>query len=177
VNFSDKTFDLIVCSYALYFFPEIIPHISRILKEDGFFITITHGEKNMGELIEVASGILAQNTRFKGKKLPIESIIRHFSTHNCRPLLSSCFSRVIIKNYINSLVFRPEDVEHLLEYFRFKSPFFLTDTDVETEQATQLLSHYLQKGGLSGKVFIMNKDDIICTCSSPIQRKDNEKEA
>jgi ubiquinone/menaquinone biosynthesis C-methylase UbiE len=175
-NVSDKTLDLIVCSYALYFFPEIIPHISRVLKEDGFFITITHGEKNMRELIDFAGGILVKNTQLEGGKLPIESIIRHFSSHNCRPLLSSCFGRVIIKNYINSLVFQPENVEHLFEYFRFKSPFFVTDTDVETEEVIQLLSCYLQKISLSGKIFIMNKDDIICICSAPLQRKNNEKE-
>ena len=38
------SFDLVICSYALYFFADMIPEIARVLKKDGIFITITHSQ-------------------------------------------------------------------------------------------------------------------------------------
>jgi len=37
-TFADRTFDLILCSYALYFFPEAIPEIARLLHPQGTFV-------------------------------------------------------------------------------------------------------------------------------------------
>ncbi len=48
----DRSYDLILCSFALYFFPEVIPHIARILRPGGVFIAITHDRRNMGELMD-----------------------------------------------------------------------------------------------------------------------------
>ncbi|MEN8226360.1 MAG: class I SAM-dependent methyltransferase, partial [Bacteroidota bacterium] len=45
----NNTYDLILCSYAMYFFPEIIKRISRILKVDGHFIAITHAIPHIPE--------------------------------------------------------------------------------------------------------------------------------
>ncbi|PKN65813.1 MAG: hypothetical protein CVU52_10915, partial [Deltaproteobacteria bacterium HGW-Deltaproteobacteria-10] len=47
------SFDLVICSFALYFFANMIPEIARVLKKDGKFITITHYQSNMRELIEL----------------------------------------------------------------------------------------------------------------------------
>ena len=48
-----NSFDLIICSYALYFFPEIIPQISRILEPTGIFVTITHSDNHLFELFSL----------------------------------------------------------------------------------------------------------------------------
>ncbi len=50
-KYPPASFDLIICSFALYFFVEMIPEIARVLKKDGIFITITHDQCNMQELI------------------------------------------------------------------------------------------------------------------------------
>ena len=51
-KYPSGSFDLVICSYALYFFPNMISEIARILKTDGFFITITHSKKDMWEMVE-----------------------------------------------------------------------------------------------------------------------------
>ncbi len=170
-KFKDKSLDLILCSYALYIFPEIIPHISRILKDEGVFITITHCENNMRELIDAVKDILKNKKIFQLNKLPVEMIIGKFTSGNCHSLLSPWFGRVAIKNYINSLIFGKDEMKYLLEYFRFKSPLFLADTDCG-EEVAPLLAFHLQEIIRSREVFTMNKDDIICICSSPFHRKE-----
>ena len=56
-----RSFDLIICSYALYFFAGMIPEISRILKRDGIFITITHSQCDMQELVDITKKIMKRN--------------------------------------------------------------------------------------------------------------------
>jgi ubiquinone/menaquinone biosynthesis C-methylase UbiE len=170
-NFKDKSFDLILCSYALYFFRETIPHISRILTEEGIFVTITHCENNMEELIDAAKDVLKNEKIFQLNKLPVEIIIDKFTSRNCHSLLSPWFGRVVTKNYNNSLILGQDEMKCLIEYFRFKSPLFLTDTG-HGEEITPLLAYHLQKIIHSRKLFTMNKDDIICICSSPFHQKE-----
>ncbi len=111
----DRQFDLILCSYALYFFPEIIPDISRVLKNDGMFAVITHHSGNMGDLIEAAKEALRDSNMLTGEALPIEGIIRRFSSENGYQLLSPWFGRVRSLDYPNDLVFSPGALEELVE--------------------------------------------------------------
>jgi len=53
IKYPTASYDLIICSYALYFFPDLIEDIARILAGDGFFITITHSEADMRELVDI----------------------------------------------------------------------------------------------------------------------------
>ena len=64
-KFNDRSFDLILCSYALYFFPEFIPDISRILASSGSFIAITHDRNNMKEQIAITKEVLSNNNVLK----------------------------------------------------------------------------------------------------------------
>jgi len=166
-KFQDKTFDLILCSYSLYFFPDLIPVISRILKGHGFFIVITHGRDNMSELVSVTKDVLAGNSAHRDQKLPLESIISQFSSENGFSLLSPWFSRVETVDYSNSLVFRPEDSKELVEYFLFKSPFLLSGTDTEMEWFIHLLSGKLQQPSFIEEGFTISKNDRIYICSLP----------
>jgi len=77
-----KTYDLILCSYALYSFPEYIPHISRILKETGIFVTITHTKPHMKEFTDYVRKILHKHDIKLTGKLPYEELIDNFSNEN-----------------------------------------------------------------------------------------------
>lgn len=165
---SSASFDLVLCSYALYFFPRIIPYISRVMRKNGRFIAITHNGENMRELIDAVKEILPATKAARNGKLPVEKLIARFSSENGNALLSPWFGRVRVRDYHNSLVFRPADIAKVLEYFRFKSPFFLAGTEFEAETTAALLAAHLQQSVTPRKRFIMTKDDSVFICSNPL---------
>lgn len=166
-EFAAADFDLVLCSYALYFFPRIIPYIARITREGGMFITITHNRNNMRELIAAVKGVLPEVTAVKKRSLPVEKLIAGFCSENGGALLAPWFSRVQAIGYDNSLVFHPDDIQQLLEYFRFKAPFFLSATACNAETVTALLGGRLQRIVIAQNRFILSKGDGIFICTGP----------
>jgi ubiquinone/menaquinone biosynthesis C-methylase UbiE len=167
------TFDLVICSFALYFFVEMIPDIARILKKDGIFITITHDQCNMQELIALTKTILKKNKLLSGNELlPIEIILRQFSAENGTALLSPYFRRIQQIDFNNSLIFKAQETEFFLEYYQFKRPFFLTGTNTLKNDIFNQLRLELQKIALNSKTIKMCKDDRIFICLEPLSLKE-----
>jgi ubiquinone/menaquinone biosynthesis C-methylase UbiE len=162
------SFDLIICSYALYFFVEMIPEIARVLKKDGTFITITHDQCNMQELIHITRKTLKEHRLLlKNQLLPIEVIIRQFSAENGRKLLNPFFGDIRKFDFKNSLIFQPWDIFFFIDYYQFKSPFFLAGTGIQKISIVNKLLNKLQDIGAECKVITMCKDDTIFICSNP----------
>lgn len=172
-KYPPSSFDLIICSYALYFFVGMIPEIARVLKEDGLFITITHDECNMQELIHITRATLKEHHLLAGNRLlPIEIIIRQFSADNGKDLLDPYFGSVRRFDFQNSLVFQPWEIFFFVDYYQFKSPLFLSGTGATKEKLVQKMLHKLQDTGAGRKVISMCKDDTIFICAKPAFRKD-----
>ncbi|MRR16510.1 MAG: class I SAM-dependent methyltransferase [Deltaproteobacteria bacterium] len=162
------SFDLIICSFALYFFVEMIPEIARVLRKDGIFITITHDECNMQELIHITRRtLIEQNLLAHNHLLPIEIIVSQFSGENGEKLLRPYFGRVQKLNFKNSLIFQPWDIDFFVNYYQFKSPFLLVGTDAEKKNIVNKLLHKLKDIGAQNKVIAMCKDDAIFICQQP----------
>ena len=167
------SFDLIICSYALYFFVEMLPEIARVLKKDGIFITITHDECNMQELIHITRNTLQEhNLLASNHLLPIEVIIRQFSAENGEILLRPLFGQIRKLYFKNSLVFQPWDIYFFIDYYQFKSPFFLVGTGAHKKNIVDKLLGKLQDIGAESKVITMCKDDAIFICSQPQNSKE-----
>lgn len=163
-----NSFDLIICSFALYFFVEMIPEIARVLRKDGIFIAITHDECNMQELIHITRRTLKeQNLLPNDHLLPVEVIVQQFSAENGEKLLGPYFGQVRKLNFKNSLIFQPWDIDFFVNYYQFKSPFLLVGTDAEKKDIVNKLLHKLQDIGAQNKVIAMCKDDAIFICSQP----------
>ena len=172
-KYPTHSFDLVICSFALYFFAEMIPEIARVLKKDGKFITITHCQSNMRELIAITRKILEQNKLLADNEpLPIEVIIRQFSAENGRELLNKNFDQVISIDFKNSLIFQPHEINFFIEYFLFKSPFFLIGTKPDSNIIIDQLVHELQNIAAAEKIINMCKDDRIFICSQPFLIKE-----
>jgi SAM-dependent methyltransferase len=169
-DLAEKSVDLVICSYSLYFFPEIIPDISRILKKNGLLIATVHKKGNMGELVHTAKDILLENNMLQEDvKLPIETLISRFSSENAFETLSPWFQDIRTKDYVNRLVFKPEDIYSLVEYFRFKHPLLLSRTEIEIESALNLLKTRLEELFTQRRDnFIISKDDTVFICSKPL---------
>jgi len=172
-DLKDNSFDLIISSYSLYFFPEIVPDVSRVLHEKGFFIATVHNKHNMGELIGFAKEILTSNGMLKqDEKLPIEMFVNSFSSERGYKLLPPWFENIRATKFSNTLVFEPIDMYALLEYFRFKLPFLFSSTPAKLEAVFDLFEIQLQKFYSSpSKNFTISKDDTIFICSQPSYEK------
>lgn len=167
------SFDLIICSFALYFFAGMIPEIARILKKDGIFIAITHYQSNMQELIEITKKILEYSKLLNSNEfLPIEEIVRQFSGENGREFLEKNFGRVVSIDFENMLIFQKYEINFFIEYFHFKSPFFLIGTNTNSKIIVNELIHELQEIATEKKVITMCKDDRIFICSQPFITKE-----
>ncbi|MBN1365463.1 MAG: class I SAM-dependent methyltransferase [Syntrophaceae bacterium] len=164
-KYPSGSFDLVICSYALYFFPNMISEIARILKTDGVFITITHSKKDMREMVEIVKKILKQNNpRENVQSLPLEIIFDQFSAENGKELLRPSFSRIKGIDFKNTLVFQPQELDRFLDYFQFKKSFFLMGPDAHNKTIINQLLHELQDTALKKNSVIMCKDDKIFIC-------------
>jgi len=164
----EGSWDLVLCSYALYFFPEIIPRIAQLLTPTGLFVTITHAGDNMGELIAAARTALRKIGFLSDREcLPIEEIIGRFNAENGRELLSPWFARIDAADYPNTLSFKPDEVSLLLSYFQFKSPFFLMGIDRERDGILNVIAVHLTDVSQSQHGFTISKDDRIFICREP----------
>lgn len=167
--------DLVICSYALYFFPDIIADIARVLKKNGLFITITHSNADMREMVDIVKKILKQNNVLaENQSLPIEIIFNQFSAENGRNLLQPYFNRIQTIDFRNTLVFKSQEIEQFIDYFQFKKSFFLTGAEAKNQNIIHQLFNELQHTAMNNNFVTMCKDDRIFICSQPTESEDNQ---
>lgn len=164
----NHSIDLILCSYAMYFFPDAIPHIARILKPEGLFITITHEVPHMIEFITYVREILSKNGINLTIDLPYETLIGRFSDKTGPALLQPYFREIEVRNYKADLVFGNQDYEDLIKYFNFKESFFIPEAfDPEGELHRKVVAGIEEdikgKSGLK-----ITKNDVIFICKNPV---------
>ena len=161
--YEDSSFDLIIASYSLYFFVEILPEIARTLRPEGLFITITHFEDSFTELYAAA--------RMNGENTPIAKLIKKFSAENGQTILAQYFTDIEKIEYNNELYFRKEDIEDLLEYTRFKLPLMVLGQDLRDRSSDYNLSVRMEKQieeTLMTKGYLkIKKSDAIFRCRRP----------
>ncbi len=171
-SFAERSCDLILCSYALYFFPEAVPEIARLLHDDGVFIAITHHRRNTGELIRLTKKTLDAIGLYHEKHLPLEIITSRFSSENGLRLLQPWFGGIRRIDFPNRLVFPKEEIESLTEYFRFKSPLYFTDTGLDMDALIPTVLEQITRAALQQNGMSIAKDDCIFVCTLPRQGKE-----
>lgn len=146
------TFDLVVASYSLYFFPEIIPEIARVLRPNGRLLAVTHSEASFHALVRAAE--------LNEVSSPLLKLVSQFSAENGAARLQPHFAEIRKTDYANSLRFGAADQEAFLQYARFKLPLLLSDptapglTAAVVEQ--RLRQSLVRQGGLD-----VDKNDAI----------------
>lgn len=161
-------FDLVLCSYGLYFFPEIIPEIARILKPSGTFVIITHSDDHMQELITFIKTIYATLNLSVPGLLPCEELISVFDNRNGMSLLARKFNRTEEKQYHSSLIFDPGHFDDLKTYLRFKRPFFIPDKHETGNRVFNEVIRRLHERMILEKVCHIKKNDTIFICRKPL---------
>ncbi len=133
IDMASESFDLVVSSYSLYFFAQMLSEVTRLLSLAGTFVVITHSEAMLQEGEEF----------FQFEKS--RKLIEEFSSENGEAKLRKYFSLVRTIDYPNSLIFQREDSEDLAEYIDFKKGFI--EKDIEPKLAMQKLLHELRRRG------------------------------
>jgi ubiquinone/menaquinone biosynthesis C-methylase UbiE len=166
-NIPEKSVDLILCSYALYFFPEYIKQISRILKNDGVFVVITHARPHMKEFTQYVKDILYNEGIHCREPLPYESLISGFSNENGQELLSEYFADVKDIIYKGRLLFNDTDFESFKTYFKFKRSFFIPCKETDIDDMSAVIMERMKNDLQRLKKFEISKEDIIFVCRNP----------
>lgn len=162
-----SSFDLIICSYALYFFPEIIPYITKLLTHNGIFIALTHVSPHMIQLIDIIKTCLRSFGINTADCLPEEELINRFSSENGRQKLTPWFREIQQIEYKNSLKFDSTQYDDIIKYIRFKRLYFIPDGPSGRANILQLLEECIRKQLSTEKDFIISKNDIVFLCTDP----------
>lgn len=162
---ADNIFGLVICSYALYFFPGSIRYVARVLERDGHFVAVTHSRPHMIELTMLVRNILEEQFGKTGGILPYGKLISNFSNENGRDMLSEWFESVEQLEYKNTLIFTEEDYDDFEKYFFFKSSFFLPEGR-DNRHLTALVLEKIRERMKEGPLRI-TKDDMIFICTEP----------
>jgi len=165
-----SSFDLILCSYALYFFPEAIEHISRILKDDGSFIAITHAIPHMREFTTYVRSILKKNGHLFTNDLPYETLISRFSDKNGKEMLQPFFSKINVQEYKGKLAFDSGDHENLISYFNFKHSFFIPEVLDPDNELHKKVASSIKEDLETNEGINITKNDVIFVCSGPTDK-------
>jgi len=166
-GYSDSSFDMVIASYSLYFFPHLIPEISRILKNGGLFITITHTRESLSEAIKLIVTAMKEVGIHVEGDMKITRLFDSFSSENGRSLLKPHFKKVESLEYENKLVFSHENINDCVYYIEKKKNLIykeLLDINADhkkitlfKEKAYQMIVEYSKKnGGIS-----LNKNDMV----------------
>lgn len=163
-SFNDCSFDLVICSYALYFFPEYIKQISRLLKKDGVFIVITHSFPHMKEFTSYIKKILHDKGIDFNKRLPYETLIKKFSNENGMELLSPWFHNITGTDIKSTFLFKYNDCESFEKYFRFKRSFFIPGEKSDEDSLANTIFEKVKNDMKKSGELRISKNDVIFTC-------------
>ncbi|MBN1339619.1 MAG: class I SAM-dependent methyltransferase [Bacteroidales bacterium] len=163
-------YDLILCSFALCFFPAFIKDISRILRENGVFVVIVHAEPHLQELTSMVKNILKDEGINMPEQLPYEKLVSHFSDKNGEKLLLPYFSRIIGREYRNALLFKRGDEQAFEKYFISKRIFFLPEEYGNTGRVFQIILKRIKNTIQEKGLLEISKKDIVYICSEPVKK-------
>jgi SAM-dependent methyltransferase len=165
-------FDLIIASYSLYFFPDLVGDVSRILEPGGIFIAITHSRRSLEEVLQFIPKSLANMGLASPEETRLARLFRAFSMENGQAHLAPFFRRVDVIIYENRLMFPKEDFGDCVDYLNKKDSLLFKDIEERyPHQREAIKSHFYddlrlyaeRKGGLS-----ITKDDAVFRCFEPL---------
>lgn len=148
IDVEADTFDLIISAYSLYFFPDVLSEVHRVLRPDGIFLIITH-----------SASMLEEGEEFFDFS-NLRQVINNFSAENGNTLLRQHFEHVTAVDYINSLVFVKEEKDDLAKYIDFKREFISKDISpvvVKAKMIYELETRGTMKFNKNDRIFVARK--------------------
>jgi len=170
-SYPPRSFDLVLSFFSLYFFPEVVKDVARVLTDDGLFVAITHSQATLRELIQHIPPTMSSLGVHVPELLSIQQLLRTFSAENAEELLQPWFGGVEKKVFRNTLRFTPKEMSHLEVYLRMKKHLLLKeiyDTSPDSVGAAlNLLQASLAGDAGRAGTLELNKDDAVLVCRRP----------
>jgi len=170
-TFADASFDLIIASYSLYFFPYLISDITRLLGDDGIFIAITHSKFSLQEITDLIIQSMAATGIDPPPQIAITSLLHSFALENGRPLLNPFFKTIETIRYPNTMVFPASNINDCIHYLTQKRHLLFKDVaeinpakmDAVQKRFYESIHHLAHRRGS----FTITKDDAVFRCFHP----------
>ncbi|MBI5446964.1 MAG: NUDIX domain-containing protein [Deltaproteobacteria bacterium] len=170
-TYPPRCFDLVFSCFSLYFFPDVIRHIARVLTEDGTFVAVAHSRSSLRELIRHIPPTL----EFLGLEVPellsIQRLLGAFSAENGEELLRPHFGQVDPRAFTNTLKFLPSQLSHVDVYLRMKQRLLLKEVyEASPDSVGEALGRIMAALALEARekgVVEFNKDDKVFLCRRP----------
>ncbi len=170
-----ESIDMIITSYSLYFFPHLIPEISRILAPDGVFIAITHSKNTLQEAMNFICACMNSVGFNNMNETSLNKLFSAFSMEDGRYQLGQYFNSIERLDFPNAMVFPAEHVNDFIFYINKKKNLIYKEVmelmpdrldDVLACVETKIFDYVK----MNGKI-MLNKDDAIFRCHKPISRQ------
>lgn len=158
LDFPGQSFDAVIASYSLYYFPRVISEVARVLKPGGVFVSLTHSETYLRGFLETIG--------FASLQSVLHDVLTEFSAENGAVRLGEHFAVVEGRPYPNTLIFRSEDLDDYLALLRFKLPSLVPPQINGPDLTTGLLDRARDLLIGSGRVTI-EKDDTAFISTEP----------
>jgi SAM-dependent methyltransferase len=169
------SFDLVIASYSLYFFPHLIPEIARILRREGLFITITHSKYSLQEIMEHVPESMEKAGMIPPNDLMIHKLFQAFCLEDGGAALEEYFDEVELIPYRNSLVFPVEHFGDCAEYIKNKRHLLFKEASeacpAKLDEVSENCTRALHDRALIQGRILVNKDDGIFRCRLPVAEK------
>jgi SAM-dependent methyltransferase len=169
LNFNPASVDLVLSSFSMYFFPEVIPRVATLLSKNGIFIVITHYSTHLRELTNLISEMLNKLGFPQKEPLPHDKLIRNFPAEDGLNRLSGYFEKIEKRDYPNELIFARGSIVELLKYVNYKKSFFLPDSFLKNPIISGKAETYLLDQVGKMKEFRITKNDAVFICTHPKQ--------
>jgi len=164
-SFPDESYDCVIASYSLYFFPHLIENIARILKTNGIFIALTHSEFTLEQITTLFMESIHHILQLGDSSLHIIKLFKAFSAENGFFKLQPYFDYITYIRYPNNLIFKPHDIDHCISYIQKKQYLFFKDiASLQAEEYNALIDDFynrLRWYATSYNQFVVNKNDAI----------------
>ncbi|MRR37220.1 class I SAM-dependent methyltransferase [bacterium] len=173
-----SSFDLVVASYSLYFVPQLIPDIARILTPEGLFISVTHSRHSLKEVTRYIPRSMEMMGLDPPPEIAINRLLKAFSLENGNEMLSPHFRSVELIVFPNDLLFPFDRIMECINYLDKKKYLIMKDVSENYPQRLEDMLGYFNAmvydhARLHGEI-IITKDDAVFRCFYP--RKADEME-
>jgi SAM-dependent methyltransferase len=166
-DFKNGSVDLILSSFSIYFFPEVVEKVASILKKSGTFIVICHYSSHLRELTDLMTEILKSKGYPVSGPLPHDKLIGNFPAEDGKERLSGYFKKIEQRKYLNELIFKTRTINQLVSYIRYKRLFFIPEEPGD-EAINLNIEAEIGKVLKDQKEFRITKNDGVFICTHPV---------
>ncbi|RMG05794.1 MAG: NUDIX domain-containing protein [Nitrospirae bacterium] len=172
-SYPSASFDLIISSYSLYFFPHLVSEIARLLRPEGTFVAITHSRKVLRELIQRIPSVMDRFGVRVAEVLRAQELLDTFSYEEGENLLEPHFGEITKKLFPNKLRFTEEELERFREYLQMKKLIFFKEVHDEAPDSVgavleAIMAELMREARAKGSMEF-TKDDGIFICKRPLR--------